>query len=39
VDAWTDICWLAGIKAWVDRQLEELGLQSTGAIEQPHVRA
>jgi hypothetical protein len=39
VDAWTDARWLASVKAWLYRQLEELGLQLTGAIEQPHVRA
>ena len=39
MDVWTDTRWLAGVKAWLDRQLEEIGLQSTGAIEQPHVRA
>jgi hypothetical protein len=39
VDVWTDARWLADVKAWLDRQLEEIGLQSTGAIEQPHVRA
>jgi len=38
VDAWTDARWLAEVKGWVDWQLEELGLQSTGALEQPHVR-
>ena len=39
MDVWTDTGWLAGVKAWLDRRLEELGLQSNGAIEQPHVRA
>ena len=38
MDAWTDARWLAEVKGWVDWQLEELGLQSTGALEQPHVR-
>ena len=38
MDAWTDARWLAEVKGWVDWQLEELGLQSTGAVEQPHVR-
>jgi len=38
VDAWTDARWLGNVKGWIDRQLEELGLQSTGAVEQPHVR-
>jgi hypothetical protein len=38
MDVWTDARWLAGVEAWLDRQLEELGLQSTGAVEQPHVR-
>ena len=38
MDAWTDARWLADVKGWVDWQLEELGLQSTGALEQPHVR-
>ena len=38
MDAWTDARWLADVKGWVDWQLEELGLQSTGDLEQPHVR-
>ena len=38
MDAWTDARWLADVKGWVDWQLEELGLQSTGDVEQPHVR-
>ena len=38
VEVWTDARWLACVKAWLDRQLEELGLQSTGDVEQPHVR-
>jgi len=38
MDVWMDARWLAGVEGWVDRQLEKLGLQSTGAVEQPHVR-
>ena len=38
MDAWTDAHWLAGVKGWVDRQLDELGFESTGDIEQPHIR-
>jgi hypothetical protein len=38
VDAWTDARWIADVKGWVDWQLEDLGLQSTGDLEQPHVR-
>jgi hypothetical protein len=39
VDVWTDARWLDDVTAWLDRQLEEIGLRPTGAIEQPHVRA
>jgi len=38
MEVWTDARWLAGVKDWLDRQLEELGLQSAGPVEQPHVR-
>jgi len=38
VDIWTDASWLAGVQAWLDRRLEELGLERTGAAEQPHIR-
>ena len=38
MDVWTDAGWLGGVNAWLDRQLEELGLHSTGPVEQPHVR-
>jgi hypothetical protein len=38
MDVWTDARRLAGVEGWIDRQLEELGLQATGAVEQPHVR-
>src|SRR5262249_14497866 len=38
VDAWTDAGWLAGVRDWLDRQFEALGLRLTGAVEQPHVR-
>ncbi len=38
MEGWTNACWLAGVKDWLDRQLEELGLQSAGPVEQPHVR-
>jgi hypothetical protein len=38
MEVWTDARWLAGVKDWLDLQLEELGLQSTGPVEQPHVR-
>lgn len=38
MDVWTNPRWLAGVKDWLDRQIEELGLQPTGAVQQPHVR-
>ena len=38
MEGWTDARWLDGVKDWLDRQFEELGLQSTGSVEQPHVR-
>jgi hypothetical protein len=38
MEVWTDARWLAGVKDWLDRRLEELGLQSAGPVEQPHVR-
>ncbi len=38
MDVWTDARWLAGVNDWIDRRLEELGLRSTAAVEQPHVR-
>ncbi len=38
MDVWTDARWLVGVEGWLHRQLEKLGLQSTGAVEQPHVR-
>jgi hypothetical protein len=38
VDTWTDAGWLADVKVWLDRQLEDVGLQLTGTVEQPHVR-
>ncbi|MDX6532545.1 MAG: hypothetical protein QOF68_289 [Gaiellales bacterium] len=36
---WTDPDWRAGADAWIDGQLDGLGLTRTGVIEQPHVRA
>ncbi len=38
MDLWTDAGWLAGVDGWLDRQLEELGLERSGEVEQPHVR-
>ena len=38
VDAWTDPGWIAGVEGWLDQQLDELGLELSGAVEQPHVR-
>jgi len=38
VDVWTNPHWLARVKDWLDRQLDVLGLQPSGAIEQPHIR-
>lgn len=36
---WTDPSWLTEAHAWVRRRLDDLGMRSAGAIEQPHVRA
>jgi hypothetical protein len=36
---WADPGWRAGAHAWINAQLDGLGLTLTGAIEQPHVRA
>jgi len=38
MSAWTDPAWLATAHEWIDEQLERLGIETTGAIEQPHVR-
>lgn len=38
MDAWTDACWRADVKGWLDRRFEELDFQLTGAVAQPHVR-
>src|SRR6266550_1951524 len=35
---WTEPEWLAEARSWIDAQLAELGVEPTGAIEQPHVR-
>jgi len=35
---WTDPEWLAEARSWIDAQLAELGVEPTGALEQPHVR-
>lgn len=35
---WTKASWLATVNAWIDGELERVGLTSTGAREQPHVR-
>ncbi|MCW2796009.1 hypothetical protein [Nocardioides sp.] len=34
---WQDPGWLAGAHAWIDEQATRLGVERTGAIEQPHV--
>lgn len=34
---WTEETWLAQAHAWIDAQLDALGLARTGDIEQPHV--
>ena len=34
---WRDPDWLAGVHAWVDGRLDELGVVRTGELEQPHV--
>ena len=38
MEVWIDARWLAAVKDWLDQQLEELGFQSAGPVEQPHVR-
>ena len=35
---WTDPEWLASAHAWIERSLDDVGLERTGEIEQPHVR-
>lgn len=35
---WTDQRWLASAHRWIAERLEDVGLRSTGSIEQPHVR-
>lgn len=37
VERWRDAGWLAGVRAWVQERLGELGLTTTGPAEQPHV--
>lgn len=37
VTAWRDPEWLRGAHAWTDEQLQRLGHERTGEIEQPHV--
>ena len=34
---WRDPAWLAGAHAWIDEQVDRLGLVRVGEIEQPHV--
>lgn len=34
---WQDADWLAAAHAWIEEQAARLGLERTGAIEQPHV--
>ncbi len=36
--AWSDPAWLSGVEAWIEEELARLGLTSTGAVEQTHVR-
>ena len=35
---WVDPAWRVEADSWAEARLEELGLERTGAIEQPHVR-
>jgi hypothetical protein len=35
---WTEPDWLESVHAWIRSQLERLGLEPAGEIEQPHVR-
>jgi aminoglycoside phosphotransferase (APT) family kinase protein len=34
---WRDRAWIAGAHAWIEEQTGRLGLDRTGAIEQPHI--
>ncbi|MBA2336581.1 MAG: hypothetical protein H0V96_02285 [Acidimicrobiia bacterium] len=34
---WQDPAWLATAHAWIEAELERLGIRHTGTIEQPHV--
>ena len=34
---WRDPVWIAGAHAWIEEQLDRLGLVRAGAIEQPHI--
>lgn len=36
-EPWRDADWLAGAHAWIEEQIDRLGLVRTGEIEQPHV--
>jgi Phosphotransferase enzyme family len=38
MSGWTDAGWLADARSWIDAQLDALGAELTGAVEQPHVR-
>ncbi len=35
--AWQDPAWLAAAHAWIEDELERLGIRHSGDIEQPHV--
>lgn len=35
--AWQDPAWLAAAHAWIEAELERLGIRHSGIIEQPHV--
>ena len=35
---WSEPAWLAEANAWIDAQLDRLGLVHNGPVEQPHVR-
>ena len=37
-ELWTQPSWRAQAEAWIDEELEQLGLQVTGPTQQPHVR-
>jgi hypothetical protein len=38
MNRWTDPEWLASAHVWIERSLDDVGLERTGEIEQPHIR-